>query len=247
MRFKWLVLVGIVLMPAGTVLAQSEEPEISLRLRRNFGYQAGRKMQGSFSLEAVTLDRLVSVDFRIDGEMLATVSESPFLVTFSTSAYKPGEHQLQAFAINSAGESLESPVVGVTFITAEESWQGAGRIAGWILGGALLLMLVGTFGAGLLWRGRTHFEPGVYGSAGGAVCKRCQLPFSRHLFALNLLIGKLERCPHCGLVAIVPRASQGALEAAEMRYRADQVKGQRAVQTDEEDFRRRLEDSRFEG
>ncbi|MEK6221558.1 MAG: hypothetical protein N2D54_04870 [Chloroflexota bacterium] len=36
------------------------------------------------------------------------------------------------------------------------------------------------------------FHLGIYSAAGGAVCPRCQLPYSRHLLSPNLLVGKLE-------------------------------------------------------
>ena len=42
------------------------------------------------------------------------------------------------------------------------------------------------------------FVPGQDGVAGGAICPRCELPYSRKTFSPNLLIGRLERCPHCG-------------------------------------------------
>jgi hypothetical protein len=61
------------------------------------------------------------------------------------------------------------------------------------------------------------FVPGQYSLAGGAVCPRCELPYSRKTFSPNLLVGKLERCPHCGKIAVVGRASPSALEAAEAR------------------------------
>ncbi len=248
MRYKLLATVLlIVLLPLGPSSAQTERPELRLSLVRTFGYQAGNRIQGSFSLRVSGVDDLVQVDYLLDGSVLATVSQAPFRASFSTGSYSPGAHSLRALATRSSGDQLESQMVNVFFITAEQSWQNAGRIAAWVLAGVLLVMLVGVFGTGWLTRGKGRFALGVYGSAGGAVCRRCGLPFGRHALAPNLLVGKLERCPHCGRVAIVARAGRDALDAAEARYREDQQRGQRAVQREGEDYRQRLDDSRFEG
>jgi hypothetical protein len=211
-----------------------------------FGYQGGNKIQGNFSLQISGEDDITSVDYYIDGEILATASVSPFKVNFSTSSYLVGEHSLQAVATKVGGGQFNSQEIHITFISAEQSWKSAGQIVAWILGGALIVLFVGVFVIGWLSRGQGRFKLGVYSAAGGAVCKRCQLPFSRHFLSPNLLLGKLERCPHCGRIAIVPRANRTALDAAEARFSEDRVKGQRQFRPEEEDFSQRLNDSRYE-
>jgi hypothetical protein len=248
MKFKILPVVMFLWMVSfGYALAQSNEPDIGLHLRRMFGYQGGNNIQGNFSLQISGEDDIASVDYLIDGEILATDSAPPFKVNFSTSSYLPGEHLLQAVATKVDGEQLSSQVIRITFITAEQSWQSAGRITAWIVGGVLIILLVGAFGAGWFSRGKARFELGVYSVAGGAVCNSCQLPFSRHFLSPNLFLGKLERCPHCGRLAVVPRANRAALEMAEERYREDQVKGQREFLQEEEKLKQRLDDTRYEG
>jgi hypothetical protein len=241
------VLIVLLVMTFGSALAQSEEPEIKLHLRRTFGYQSGSNIQGRFSLQISGEDEITGVDYLIDDEIMASLSEPPFEISFSTSSYLAGEHFLQAVATNLEGEQLDSQIIRLTFITAEQSWKSAGRIVAWILIGALIIMFVGIFGVGWLSRGRGRFEAGVYSAVGGAVCTRCKLPFSRHFLSPNLLLGKLERCPHCGLIAIVPRASRASLELAEARYREDRVKGQREVRREEDDLIQRIDDTRYEG
>jgi rRNA maturation protein Nop10 len=241
------VLIVLLVLSFGSALAQSDEPKIRLHLRRTFGYQGGDKIQGRFSLQISGEDEITSVDYLIDDEIMASLSEPPFEISFSTSSYLPGEHFMQAVATNLEAEQLDSQIIRLTFITAEQSWKSAGRIAAWILVGALIIMFVGIFGAGWLSKERGRFEPGVYSAAGGAVCKRCKLPFSRHFLSPNLLLGKLERCPHCGRIAIVPRANRASLEVAEERYREDRVKGQREVRWEEDELKQRLDDTRYEG
>jgi hypothetical protein len=109
----------------------------------------------------------------------------------------------------------------------------------------LLISILGTLGPVLLGR-RTPFRLGEYGLAGGAVCRRCGLPFSRHSLAPNLLLGKLERCPHCGKWSIVRQASRAELEIAEARFSADAQKGALRADDEDERLRREIEDSRYE-
>jgi hypothetical protein len=93
---------------------------------------------------------------------------------------------------------------------------------------------------------------GSYGSAGGAVCSRCGLPFSRSIMGINLLTGKLERCPHCGKWQVASAAGREALVAAEARLARDQ--GSESPQgtppvadiSPEERLRRQVEESKYE-
>ncbi len=249
MRRRLLLLwVMYLCMPLVSAEAQAGDTALELRLRRTFGYQAGIRIQGRFSLESISDQTLVEVTYLLDNEILARVSQPPFRISFSTGDYSPGQHVLHAVGVMPNGDLIESQMITLLFITAEEGWQEAGRIAIWILGGVVLVMLLGTFGVNLFTRGKGRFELGVYGPAGGAVCRRCEMPFSRHVFSPNLVFGKLERCPHCGRIAIVSRANGIDLEAAEERYQSDRDLGKRRSAGEEErNYRQMLDDSRFEG
>jgi hypothetical protein len=88
---------------------------------------------------------------------------------------------------------------------------------------------------------------GKYSLAGGAVSPRCKMPYSRHALSPKLVVGKLERCPHCGKWAIVRRASKADLGAAEERFRDDREEGKLEITQDEDEIlKRALEDSRFD-
>ena len=104
--------------------------------------------------------------------------------------------------------------------------------------------LVGALAPAIIGRGK-EFKPGNYGAAGGAVCSRCTFPYSRQVFAPNLLVGKLQRCPHCGKWAVVPRASRSELEAAEARWAREGTSSVEAP-SQEEQMRQLLDDSRYE-
>jgi len=107
--------------------------------------------------------------------------------------------------------------------------------AGMGLAAAIWLLATRTSAAG----------PITYGLAGGAVCPKCGLPFSRSIFGLNLLVGKLSRCPHCGKWSVVGRASPEELSAAEAKLRGEAQPAQPAVDA-EAQLRKRIEESKYE-
>jgi hypothetical protein len=72
------------------------------------------------------------------------------------------------------------------------------------------------------------------------------MPFSRHFFSLNMVLGKLERCPHCGKWAIVPAASTSALKQAEARWQADSQQGELKPEGEADRLRDRIDESRYE-
>jgi hypothetical protein len=239
----WLVILSL---HSQTVAAQGGSDELALRLDRNFGYRSGARIQGAFTLRAEGPANLVQVTFLMDAQTLAVVHEAPFQISFSTSDHALGPHTLYAIGVTSGGGELRSESLNYTFISAEQGWREALRLLVPLLGGLLLLIGLGMGLMAVLGRKRGSFQLGSYGIAGGAVCPRCELPFSRHLLVPNLLVGKLERCPHCDRWTLVARAAPAELTAAEARYQ-DQLTGEAPARVDPaEKLRRSLEDSRFE-
>lgn len=86
-----------------------------------------------------------------------------------------------------------------------------------------------------------------YGVFGGVVCPNCDLPYGRKIGSINLGIGSLNRCPHCGKWRVVRRASPEALTEAEARLDGQAGPTEEKSQiSEEEKLRRELDDSRFE-
>jgi len=227
------------------VLAQEGEESLVLGLRRNFGYGGVGEIQGQFTMSAQGPQGLVKVQFLIDGQVVSVDEETPFSYRFSTNEYSLGDHSLGAIGIMADGRQLQAQERRIEFVSADVGWQTAAKIAVPLLIGLALIALLGTLGTSLLGR-RRSFELGVYGWAGGAVCPRCRLPYSRSILSPNLLAGKLERCPHCGKWALVVRASTAELSAAEARFHET---GHREASSDalkEEDLRRKIDESRFD-
>jgi hypothetical protein len=240
------LLAGVVLLALswGPAFAAQDGEQLGLRLIRNFGYGGLDKIQGDFTLKLTNPPQnLVRADFFVDDVLLGTVAEPPFQIRFHTSDFSPGEHQFRAVGSLSDGSQLISNSFSKTFLSSSEAWSETRGLVFPLLIGVGVLTLLG-MGVPLLAGRKKNYQLGVYGPAGGAVCPRCGLPFSRSLLAPNFLVGKLVRCPHCGQISIRPQASALELEQAEKRY----VSGENpaSLGSESEDLHQALEDSRFE-
>jgi len=236
----------ILILSAATVAAAQSEGGLTITFHRDFGYSAGSEIQGAFSLTAEGPDNLVRVDYYLDDQLLGSASQAPFKISFNTGNFALGSHTFLAVGLTANGTEIRSASRTLEFVSAEAGWQMAGKIALPILGVVLAMALLGT--AGPMLFGRTAvFRLGEYSAAGGAVCGRCGMPFSRHILSLNMVFGKLERCPHCGRWAIVPAASSAALQQAEARWRADSQQGELKPESEADRVRDQIDESRYEG
>ena len=83
-----------------------------------------------------------------------------------------------------------------------------------------------------------------YGMLGAAICPKCGRPFSRHIWGLNMVVGKYDRCEHCGKWSITNRATPQELKAAEEA----EIHAQAADQEDkhpQELLKNALDDSKY--
>ena len=237
----WIALVITCAVLVPPAFAQ-EDDELRLMVRRTFGYRGGDAIQGKFSLEVEGPAELVQVTFVIDRETMAEDQEPPFEYRFDTSEYSLGSHRLMATGRLANGRELRTVERSFEFVSAEASWAAAGRMVTPLLLSVLGLIALGVVVPAIVSR-RRGFRLGIYGSAGGAICPSCQLPFSRSFFSPNLLRGKVERCPHCGKWSVVGRAPASALEEAEQRFRSA---GESKFEAGPDRIRRLIDESRFE-
>jgi hypothetical protein len=236
-----IVVLGVCLFP---ISALAQEDELALRLTRDWGFGAGGQIQGKFSLRVNGPDDIVRVEFIIDEAVVNTAKEPPFNYQFHTDDYAPGVHTMTAVGYKADG----SPVYGTEFVrqflSADEARSSIIKMIVPILAIVGIATLFGAFAPVLMSRSK-KFKPGNYGPAGGAVCPRCTFPYSRNVLAPNLLVGKLQRCPHCGKWALVPRASQVEIQAAEERWVKEGVSSVMAP-SEKEKRRQMIEDSRYD-
>lgn len=234
---------------ASPSLAQSDQ-KLTLSLRRNFGYSSGTgKIQGTFTLEADGPDNIESVVFQIDGEEIGAKDVRPFELRFRTDDYPLGIHTISAIGFNLDGGEIPSNQLRVEFVSAKEGWNSVINILvpllAIIFGGLLLSYIIPSL---VDRRSKIDFPLGAprsYGLWGGAVCPKCNRPFSRHIWGLNLGAGKYDRCPHCGKWSLVKRAIPEELRAAELAE-LQMISNQETPATSEEEkLRKALEDTRY--
>ena len=242
-----LLIICVFLFPTAA-LAQEEPPSITLILTRDFGYGGfGGDIQGTFSMKVSGPDDLVEVQFYIDDILIGTDTESPFRLQFHTDSFEPGNHKMSAIGILSDGSEVHSNEFIRFFLSGEDAMGNTLGVLIPLLAVIIGISVIGVVAPMLFGKKGKQRPIGEYGTAGGAVCPRCQLPYSRHFLGINLGLGKLERCPHCGKWAIVRRATPNELVEAEARLRLDREEGIKDIPKDEEEsLRQALEDSRFD-
>jgi len=242
-RFFYLMTLLILMLPA-SVKAQESQPDLNLYLIRNFGYGGIGEIQGNFTLKIrdpqAELDK---IEFYLDEELIATVLQEPYEYKFHTSSYPEGKHIFYAVGTLDDGTLLKSNRITKVFLSSGQAWSETEGLIVPVLLFAAGLTVLGLVIPVLLSR-KKDFVLGKYGPAGGAVCPRCDLPFSRFFLSPNLLVGKLVRCPHCGKISIRARASQGQLQEAEKKYKNEEPS--KVKEMDEQGYQKLLDESRYE-
>jgi hypothetical protein len=243
---KVITFCALVIIPLNLVFAQ-EQSEIELGLTRNFGFSSGSgKIQGTFTATAIGPDDMIQASFYLDGHLMGEVKQSPFKLRFNTDSYALGVHTIHSLGQTREGRQYRSNEIKVEFVSAEEGWQAGMRFTVPILVisfGAMALSFMFMFLTADKQKTISPGAPRNYGISGGAICPKCRRPFPRHLFAPNLVTGKLERCPFCGKWSVVRAASMSELRAAEIaELESSSPPGQTSSQ---EDLLRDLDDSRF--
>jgi hypothetical protein len=251
MKFRIALLFALTLslLAANAALAQTEE--LTLSFSRDFGYSSGTgDIQGTFSMKVSGPTDLARVEFYIDDTKIVEDSESPFRLQFTTDNYPLGLHEMYAIGYTADGREYRSKVVKANFVSADEGWQAAGKIAIpliTVVFGAILLSVVVPM---LIGRGKREELPlgaeRKYDLRGGGICPKCKRPFALHLWSLNLGFSKLDRCPYCGKWGVVRALSLAKLRQAE-QAELEQAEGQVPGISEEEKLKKELDDSKYQG
>jgi hypothetical protein len=248
-RMSWVKVALVVLFvlflagPAQLVGAQEAEPQLELGLSRDFGYGSGLQIQGRFSYRVSGPDDLVRVQFLLDDEVIGEDTEPPFRLRFQTGDYELGWHTLSAVGYTAGGSELRSETIQRNFVSGQTSL--------YIVIAAVVLVVAFRAVSHFLTRDRSGGQQRKgYGMYGGAVCPKCGRPFSRHWWSPGLLVGRLDRCPHCGKWSLVGRATPQMLASAEAFAQELDEEAQAEAEIHEEDeqekLRRRIEESRYD-
>lgn len=244
----WMVLLLLLslIIGRGTAVAQ-ENTQLELSLSRDFGAGLGNNIQGRFSFRVEGPDNLSRVSFYIDDQLVGEDSEAPFRLQFETDDYPLGNHTLYAIGFTTDGQELQSNRISRNFISSSES----NRAVILIVLPILLLSIGGLlFAAWFTNRGNKSDNTAnlnVHGPFGGTLCPKCNKPFARHIWGLNLVVGKYDRCPHCGKWSLVRALPREMLDTAVANLKAETEQNRpKPATNDEETWRKRLDDSKFD-
>ncbi len=234
----------------------AQDEGLSISVSKQFGYNMGSQIQGTFKIRVRGPEDLATVTFLLDGETLGEATTAPFELSFKTDEYAPGWHEVTAVGTTTGGQTLTARTLSFQFVSVD----AAGKSMVKLVVPILVLVVIATLATGvfpmLSSRNKaaaydptsyTPGEPRNYGMLGGTVCPKCGRPFGIHLWGLNIsLVGKFDRCPHCGKWSLVRRASREALLDAEAAEYADHTATTpRPTMSAGEKLREQLDDSRF--
>ena len=229
--------------------AAAQDTTLNLSLNRTMGYGGmNNDIQGLFTMKVTGPESVVRVAFYLDDTLMGEDADAPFGYQFSTDSYPPGFHELKAVGFTIGGDEFTSNTIRVEFVSEDEVGK---RMIG-VIGPILVIVALAVVGAAVipvLMRGGKPIplgQPRRY-TFGGTMCPKCGRPFDMSILKLNLLVGSLDRCPHCGKWSLVRRMPLNVLrdaEAAELEQ--SQSRGEISEITEEEKLKRDLDASRFQ-
>jgi hypothetical protein len=231
--------------------AQSEALTISVH--KSVGYNNGSQIQGTFRIEASGPANLTSVTFKIDDTLVGAVTTPPFKINFSTDDYATGWHTFSATGQTAAGHTLTAPTKRFEFLTNEQAWKATQGLLIPIFAALGIALVIG-FGSQFIFAFRGGKKASLplgaarnYGISGGAICPKCQRPFARHLWGLNVGLWKFDRCEHCGKWSLVARATpQQLAEAETAELQMAQPEKPVAEPSPAEKLKQQIDESRFD-
>lgn len=246
--FSVLVCTALMLGAAAPAFAQSEA--YTVHLQRNFGYGGGADIRGTFTISLIGDETAVrEVVFLIDGETMASVSEAPFKFRFQTDDYGFGTHRMWAEYTLDDGTSGRTSALQYHFVSPEAEREQVTTILLGIGGAIMVTLLIVALVQGVVFKGKgSRHQPGEprrYGMMGGTICPKCGRPFSRHLWGMNLLVGRLDRCDNCGKWVMTVRSTPAALQAAEEREQAEVAVDESKLTDAGPDQEQLLDDTRY--
>lgn len=232
---------------------QTSDVEFRLDINRDFGYGNGSDVRGNFSLKIYgDQQKIQSVIYYLDQKEMSKVTTAPFQLKFVTGNYPVGWHELTALVETIDGRKITTPSVKLNFVSAETESKFMSRI--FIIVFVLLLVFggIGVAAQVLSMKGAGTRAPGYqrnYSFLGGSICPRCNRPFPLHIWGINMLVGKIDRCDNCGKWALYRRYPIQVLQAAEeAEHTAQQTAEALQPQTpagEEEKLRKMLDESKY--
>lgn len=240
----------VLLITVTPVFAQQDE--FRLGVNKNVGYSSGDQLRGSMRVYIIGSSASIkSVEYFIDGKSIGVGKAPTFDISFLTTDFPVGYHDLSATVQTQDGRTVDVAARRFDFITPEQEASGVGRILIPLLGIIVVVMVIAVGAQVLFFRKKfINMPPGTqrnYGFRGGTICPRCKRPYPMHWWSLNAGIrSRFDRCDFCGKWAIVSPKSLEELRAAEKReLETSEGTAPMIEKTEEEKLREMIDKSKY--
>jgi hypothetical protein len=240
--------ITLFLVTALPYAVSAQDTDYRISLRKDFGYGMGADIRGTFSIRLVGDEEPVEqVTFYIDEKVVGMVNEAPYRLQFHTDDYDLGLHILSAEVKVRDGTTHQTEAIRANFISADKEGKFVSTVLIGVFGAILISFVLIAIIQGFVFKekkGKNGAQKNQYGLLGGTICPKCAKPFSRHLWGMNLMVGRLDRCDHCGKWVMTTRATSAALQAAEADEQSETPPPDFEIPP-EKTLEQRLEDSRY--
>ncbi len=251
-KFSKSIFISIIILFALFFTVQAQQADYRLNVSRTFGYGNGSDIRGTFTLSVAGPGNIRTVSYMIDNQLIAETTSDPFKLTFQTTQYPDGWHELSAIIETNDGTKITTPVKRLNFVTAEQELSSMAGILIPLFGGiALVIVGVVAFQTIVLRKKPLSTLPlGAsrnYGLRGGTICPHCRRPYGIHWWALNVgLRNRFDRCEFCGKWSIIHPMSRTELDAAELaELEQAQAEPQITPKTEQDRLKEMIDNSRF--
>ena len=247
-KIIYAILITILVSLTFTSVVSAQSEELNLILSRDFGSSGfNGEIQGTFSLKASGPANLERVQFFLDEGLLGEDTKAPFAIQLITDNYTTGAHVFSAVGFTTDGKRIGSKTISAVFVSKEEGSAASLKMVLPILAVVFGAMAISAITAMVNVRKGKKLPAGAARSYsfGGGICPKCKRPFGFQLLSMNMIVGKLTPCPHCGKWSVVKRATMSELHAAELAE-LDTEKAQIHDASEEEKLRKELDDSRYQ-
>jgi len=249
--FARILILGVFCMLITSPVFAQTQGEFQLGITRTFGYGNGSQIRGTFTLSISGSGSIQSVQYLIDGSPIGSVASSPFTLTFQTTDFPDGPHDISAIVTTTDGQTVNVPARTFEFATSQQESSGVLNIVIPILVIVLVIVLGGVALQVFVFKKKfVEMAPGTprnYGFRGGTICPRCHRPYSLHFWAVRLVFVRFDRCDFCGKWAFVHPYSMNDLRAAEQNELAEAkaAPGAPAPQSEEDKLREMIDKSKY--
>jgi ribosomal protein S27AE len=158
---------------------------LELRLSRDAGTSIGGRIKGRFSAKVRDADDVDRVEFYLNGELVYTDSDGPFVWSFKTTDYPPGNYTIRAVGYLGTGGEEEDSVTTEFVETFGKFWTL------YLWGTILFVAGMAIFSLWVIQRERKRPQ-------GKTKCPQCGSIFDRKWSPFHMGAAYRNTCPMCG-------------------------------------------------